>query len=90
MINSITTSMYRLVFYKLERCEKPIIAAIHSGCVGEGINLITATDIRHCTDDAWFSLKHIDISLHVNVRRLPKVIQNHSQLSDMGVVSKVR
>ena len=36
-----------------------MIAAIHGFCIGGGIDLITACDIRLCTSDAWFQIKVI-------------------------------
>lgn len=38
-----------------------MIAAIHGACIGGGLNLITAADIRYCTSDAWFQNKEVDI-----------------------------
>lgn len=65
----------------LERCSRPVIAAVHSACVGAGVSLITAADMRYCTDDAFFTVKEIDIGLAADVgalQRLPKVIGNQS------------
>jgi enoyl-CoA hydratase len=33
----------------LERCRKPVLAAIHGGCIGGGIDLITCADMRYCS-----------------------------------------
>lgn len=41
----------------IEQCDKPVIAAIHNGCIGAGVDLITACDIRYCSKDAFFSVK---------------------------------
>ena len=40
----------------LERCRKPVIAAIHSACIGGGVDFVTAADIRICTRDAYFQV----------------------------------
>ena len=40
----------------MERCRKPVIAAIHNACVGGGVDFITAADIRVCTQDAYFQV----------------------------------
>jgi len=65
----------------LERCLKPVIAAVHSACVGAGVDLITACDVRYCSNDAWFQVKEVDIGMAADVgtlQRLPKVIGNQS------------
>jgi enoyl-CoA hydratase len=61
----------------LERCRKPVLAAVHGACVGGGIDLITCADMRYCSADAWFSIKEIDIGMTADVgtlQRLPKLI----------------
>ena len=61
----------------LERCRKPVLAAIHGGCIGGGIDLITSADMRYCSSDAYFSIKEIDIGMAADVgtlQRLPKLI----------------
>src|SRR5512140_1083237 len=32
----------------IERCSKPVLAAIHGACIGGGIDMITACDMRYC------------------------------------------
>jgi enoyl-CoA hydratase len=61
----------------LERCRKPVLAAIHSGCIGGGIDLITCADMRYCSLDATFTIKEIDIGMTADVgtlQRLPKLV----------------
>ena len=61
----------------LERCRKPVLAAIHGACIGGGIDLITCADMRYCSSDASFSIKEIDIGMTADVgtlQRLPKLI----------------
>lgn len=41
----------------LEKCQKPVISAIHSHCFGAGTSLISCCDIRYATADAIFSIK---------------------------------
>ena len=45
------------MFTELEKCTKPVIGCVHNACVGGGVDLITATDVRLCTQDAWFCVK---------------------------------
>ncbi len=61
----------------LERCRKPVLAAIAGGCIGGGIDLITCADMRYCASDAFFTIKEIDIGMVADVgtlQRLPKLI----------------
>jgi len=65
----------------IERCMKPVIAAIHGGCIGGAMDVVTACDIRMCTEDAFFSVKEIDVGLAADVgtlQRLSKVIGSDS------------
>jgi len=61
----------------LERCRKPVLAAIHGACLGGGIDLICCADMRYASADAIFSIKEIDIGMTADVgtlQRLPKLI----------------
>jgi len=61
----------------LERCRKPVLAAIHGACIGGGIDLICCADMRYCSADASFSIKEIDIGMTADVgtlQRLPKLV----------------
>ena len=65
------------VISSLDACRKPVLAAIHGACVGGGVDLVTAADMRYCTEDARFIVKEIDLGLVADVgtlQRLPKVI----------------
>lgn len=61
----------------LERCRKPVIAAIHGACIGGGIDLATCADMRYSSADAFFSIKEIDMGMTADVgtlQRLPRLI----------------
>ncbi len=56
---------------------KPTIAAVHGYCLGAGIDLITACDIRIASADATFSVRETKMGLVADVgtmQRLPKII----------------
>ena len=60
-----------------ESCRKPVIAAIHGACVGAGVDLVTACDMRYSTQDARFSVKEVDLAIVADVgtlQRLPRLI----------------
>uniref|UniRef100_A0A8C7BC16 Delta(3,5)-Delta(2,4)-dienoyl-CoA isomerase, mitochondrial n=1 Tax=Neovison vison TaxID=452646 RepID=A0A8C7BC16_NEOVI len=80
-------SKYQETFSVIEKCPKPVIAAIHGACVGAGVDLITACDIRYCAQDAFFQVKEVDIGLAADVgtlQRLPKVIGNQSLVNKLA------
>ena len=61
----------------LERCRKPVLAAVHGACIGGGIDLITCADMRYCSADAYFCIKEIDIGMTADVgtlQRLPRLV----------------
>ena len=61
----------------LERARMPVIAAVQGGCVGGGVDMITACDMRYCTEDAFFCIQEINIGITADVgtlQRLPKII----------------
>lgn len=62
-ILSLLIKAYQDSLSSLEVCNKPVIAAVHSACVGAGIDMITAADIRYCTKDAWFQVKEVSVKI---------------------------
>ena len=61
----------------LEDARFPVVAAVQGGCIGGGIDLITAADIRLCTKDAFFLIEEINVGLAADIgtiQRLPKII----------------
>lgn len=61
----------------LERCRKPVIAAIHGACVGGALDLVTCCDMRYATPDAVFSIREIDLGMVADVgtlQRLPRLV----------------
>lgn len=61
----------------IERCRKPVLAAIHNGCIGGAVDIITACDMRYCTESAYFTIKEVDLGLVADIgtlQRLPTII----------------
>lgn len=77
---------FQHTFTAIEKCSKPVIAAVHNACIGGGVDMITACDIRYCTTDAYFQVKEVDLGLAADVgtlQRLPRVIGNASLVNEL-------
>ncbi|MCE9660626.1 MAG: enoyl-CoA hydratase/isomerase family protein [Burkholderiales bacterium] len=64
-------------FSALDEARFPVICAIQGGCIGGGLDLVTACDIRLCSADAFFTLQEINIGMAADVgslQRLPKIV----------------
>ena len=64
-------------FTLLETMRIPVIAAIHSGCIGGAVDMVTACCIRYATADAFFCIQEINIGMVADVgtlQRLPKLL----------------
>jgi enoyl-CoA hydratase len=64
-------------FTALERARVPVIAAVQGGCIGGGVDMVCACDMRYATADAFFCIQEINIGMTADVgtlQRLPKLI----------------
>lgn len=64
-------------FTCLERARMPVLAAIQGACVGGGIDMVSACDMRYATTDAFFSIAEINIGMTADVgtlQRMPKLV----------------
>lgn len=64
-------------FSALANSRLPVVAAVQGGCIGAGLDLVTACDLRYASADAFFSLHEINIGMMADVGtfpRLPKLI----------------
>ena len=59
-------------FTALEDCRAPVIAAIHGACLGGGIDLISACDMRIASAEAWFSIQEINVAIVADVGTLQR------------------
>lgn len=74
----------------IEKCKKPVLAAIHKACIGGGVDIVTACDMRYCTDDAYFSIKEVDLGLVADIgtlQRLPTIL-NPGMVAEMAYTGR--
>ncbi len=64
-------------FTKLEALRIPVLVAIHGGCIGGAVDMVTACCMRFASRDAFFCIQEINIGMVADVgtlQRLPKLI----------------
>lgn len=61
----------------VEKLRVPVLIAVHGGCVGGGVDLATACDLRYCTADAFFCVQETNVGIVADLgtlQRLPRLI----------------
>lgn len=64
-------------FSAIERCRVPVIAVVQGGCIGGGVDLIAACDMRVGSADCFFSVQEINLGMVADVgtlQRLPHLL----------------
>ena len=64
-------------FTALERARMPVLCAIQGACVGGGVDLVSAADMRYATEDAYFCIAEVNIGMTADVgtlQRMPKLV----------------
>ena len=57
----------------IDRCRKPVIVAIHSHCIGGGVDMATASDIRLASQDAVFSIRETRMAMVADLGTLQRI-----------------
>ncbi len=57
----------------IERCRKPVLAAIHGACLGGGLDLAACCDMRYVSADAQFAIREIDLGMAADVGSLQRL-----------------
>jgi enoyl-CoA hydratase len=60
-------------FTQLEAARMPIIAAIQGACIGGGVDMVCATDMRFCTANAYFNIKETELGITADVGTLQRI-----------------
>lgn len=70
----------------IERCEKPVVAALHGYALGLAIDIAVCADVRICAAETHFAVKEVDIGIAADIgtlSRLGKVVGNGSWIKDV-------
>jgi enoyl-CoA hydratase len=59
----------------LEQCRLPVLVAIQGGCIGGGVDLATAADIRYATADAFVTIYETKIGMTADVGTFPRIVK---------------
>lgn len=62
-------------FNCLERSRVPVLVAIQGGCIGGGVDLISACDIRYATEDAFITVFETNIGMTADVGTFPRLVK---------------
>jgi enoyl-CoA hydratase/carnithine racemase len=61
----------------IERCRKPVLAAVQGFCLGAGVDIIAACDMRYATPATRFCVKEVDLAIVADLgslQRLPAIV----------------
>lgn len=64
-------------FNVIEKIRIPVLVAIQGGCIGGAIDMVSACDMRYCTEDAYFCIEEINVGMTADLgtlQRLPHLI----------------
>lgn len=76
----------------IERCEKPVIAALHGYTLGLGIDIALACDLRICAAGTRFAVKEVDVGLAADIgtlSRLGKLVGSGSWMKDVCLSGRI-
>ncbi|MDT5077502.1 MAG: enoyl-CoA hydratase, partial [Mycobacterium sp.] len=71
-------------------CRTPVIASVHGWCIGGGVDLISAVDLRYASADAKFSVREVKLAIVADVgslARLPLIL-SEGHLRELALTGK--
>ncbi|MCE2392494.1 MAG: enoyl-CoA hydratase/isomerase family protein [Proteobacteria bacterium] len=85
-----TTTRFQKAVSSLAECPLPVIAVVHGHCLGGGVDLITACDVRLAAADASFGIRETRIGIVADVgtlQRLPRIV-SAGQVAELAYTGK--
>lgn len=71
-------------------CRKPVVAAVHGWCIGGGVDLVSAADVRLASADAKFSVREARLAIVADVGSLQRLrgIIGEGALRELALTAK--
>jgi enoyl-CoA hydratase/carnithine racemase len=60
-------------FSAVEAARPPVVAALHGGCIGAGVDLVTACDLRVASADAFLQVAEVDVAITADLGTLQRL-----------------
>ena len=61
-------------FTAVAAARAPVIAAVHGGCIGAGVDLASACDLRIATADAFFQVAEVDVAITADLGTIQRLV----------------
>ena len=74
----------------IEKCRKPVIAAVHGHCIGGGVDMTSACDIRMASADAVFAIRETKVAIVADLgtlQRMPQII-GHGLFRELALTGR--
>jgi enoyl-CoA hydratase len=68
-----TLKQFQQAFTTIEQIRLPVLVAVQGGCIGGGLDMVSACDSRYCTEDAYFTVMETKIAMTADVGTLQRL-----------------
>ena len=59
----------------LEDSRLPVVAAIQGAAIGGTVDLLTACDLRYCSEESYFTIEEINVGMTADVGTFPRLLK---------------